>query len=138
MKTILKTYHKNSDVIAYHKYEKKGVLHEYTSDKEGNPLSFKNSKGYSYEFTHDKYGNVLAYKNSDGYSYEFTRDEYGNVLAYKSSKGYSYEYTRDKNGYPLAYKNSKGFYSIKDKEITKEQYEDFINQLNSTNLDGND
>lgn len=43
--------------------------------------------GYSYEFTFDKYGNTLTYRNSKGYSSEFTYDESGNELTYKNSDG---------------------------------------------------
>ena len=45
------------------------------------------SNGYSYEFTFDKYGNTLTYRNSKGYSYECTRDESGKELTYKDSYG---------------------------------------------------
>ena len=45
------------------------------------------SNGYSYEFTFDKYGNTLTYRNSKGYFYESTYDKNGNELTYKDSKG---------------------------------------------------
>ena len=94
MKTILKAYHKNSDVVAYHKYEHNGMLCEYIYNENGKPLNFKNSNGYSYEFIYNENGNKIAYKNSDSY------------------------------------------YTVKGKIVSKEEYEAFINQLNSKNLDG--
>ena len=94
MKTILKTYHKHSDVVAYHKYENKDLIKERTFDENGNPLT------------------------------------------YKDSSGYSCKYTRDENGYEIAYETSDGFYHVKGKQVTKEKYEAFIDQLNSKNLDG--
>ena len=94
MKTILKAYHKHSDVVAYHKYEYNGVLHEYT---------------------YDENGNILTYQNSNGFSYDCTLDENSNEIAFK---------------------NSNGFYQVKGNKVTKEEYEAFIAQLNSKNLDG--
>ena len=114
MKTILKTYHKQSDVVAYHKYELRGVLCEENYDENGKPLNFQ---------------------NSDGYSYECTRDERGHLLTYENSDGFSYKYTLDKNGYQIAYKDSDGYYKVKGKKVSKEEYEDFISQLNSVNLE---
>jgi len=115
MKTILKAYHKNSDVVAYHKYEHNGMLCEYIYNENGKPLNFKNSNGYSYEFIYNENGNKIAYKNSNGYSYEFIYNENGNKIAYK---------------------NSDSYYTVKGKIVSKEEYEAFINQLNSKNLDG--
>ena len=43
--------------------------------------------GYSYEYTYDKNGKVLTYKNSDGYWSKYTRDEKGNELTYEDSCG---------------------------------------------------
>jgi len=94
MKTIIKAYHKNSDMVAYHKYENKDLIKERTFD------------------------------------------ENGNLLTYKDSSGYSCKYTLDENGYKIAYETSYGFYHVKGEEVTKEKYDAFIDQLNSTNLDG--
>ena len=94
MKTIFKTYHKHSDVVAYHKYEYNGVLHEDTYNENGKLLTFKDATGYSSKFTRDQKGNEIAYKNSTG------------------------------------------LYKVKGKKVSKEEYETFIAQLNSTNLDG--
>src|SRR6056297_1023936 len=96
MKTIIKAYHKNSDVLAYRKYESGGILCEYIYNENGKPLNFVNSNGYSCEYTYNENGNRIAYKNSDG-CYEIK--SVGN-------------------------------------EVTKEEYEDFMNQLNPVNLDG--
>ena len=51
MKTIIKAYHKNSNIVAYHKYEDKFILTgvvicEETFDKNGNTLTYKNSNGF--------------------------------------------------------------------------------------------
>jgi len=94
MKTILKAYHKHSDVLAYHKYE------------------------------------------SNGFLCEKTIDENGNILTYQNSNGFSYDCTLDENSNEIAFKNSNGFYQVKGKQVTKEKYEAFIDQLNSKNLDG--
>ena len=94
MRTIFKAYYKNSDVLAYRKYELNGVLCEYTYDENGKPLSYKTSDGYSSKTTRDENGNEIAFKNSDG------------------------------------------FYQVKGNKVTKEEYEAFIAQLNSNNLDG--
>ena len=114
MRTIFKAYYKNSDVLAYHKYESNGILCEYT---------------------YDTYGNKITYKGSDGFSYKCTYDKNGNKTSYEDSIGFSYKYTTDENGNQIAYKNSNGYYNIKGKKVTKEEYESFINQLNYKNLD---
>ena len=115
MKIIFEAYHKHSDVLAYRKYELNGVLCEETFDENFN---------------------ILTYKDSSGYSCKYTRDENGNPLSYKTSDGYSSKTTRDENGYEIAYETSDGFYHVKGKQVTKEEYESFIDQLNSTDLDG--
>ena len=94
MKTILKAYHKHSDVVAYHKYENNDGL---------------------FERSYNKKGNLLYFKDPDGFSCKYTYDE---------------------NGKGIAYKNSNDFYTVKGEVVTKEEYEAFINQLNSKNLDG--
>ena len=94
MRTIIKAYHKNSDIVAYHKYEKKDLIKERTFDENGYLLTFKDATGYSYDCTLDENGNEIAFKNSDG------------------------------------------FYQVKGNKVTKEEYEAFIAQLNSNNLDG--
>ena|SRR6056297_3400977 len=94
MRTIFKAYYKNSDVLAYHKYESNGILCEYTYDTYGNRITYKGSNGYSFDCSRDKNGNVIAYKDSDGY------------------------------------------YKVKGKRVSEKEYEAFIDQLNSTNLDG--
>jgi len=115
MKTIIKAYHKNSDMVAYHKYELNNILCEYTFDENGYLLTYKDSSGYSCEYTYDENGNPLSYKTSDGYSSKITTDENGNKIAYK---------------------NSDGDYRVKGKQVTKEKYEAFIDLLNSKTLDG--
>ena len=98
MKTIIKAYHKNSDIVAYHKYE-----HKFIST-----------------------GVVIC---------EETFDENGKKLTFENSNDYSSEYTRDENGNIIAYKNSDGCYEVRRKRVTKEEYESFLTQLNSKDLD---
>ena len=64
--------------------------------------------GLIIEKTFDKNEQLLIGKNSDGITALFTRDEYGHELAYK---------------------NTDGYYSIKDKKVTQEIYESFIQSL---------
>jgi YD repeat-containing protein len=101
-------YHKNSDVIGF----------ERTTY----------SNGYNYENTYDKRGNELTYKNSEGFLVENTYDKRGNKLTYKDSKGFWSEYTYDERGNELTYKNSNGYFEIKGKEVTREEFESFINR----------
>jgi len=115
MKTIIKTYHKHSDIFAYHKYEDEDLIKEKTFDKKGN---------------------IIAYEDSNGYSCKYTYDENGKPLSYKTSNGYSSKTTRDENGNKIAYKNSDGYYEVKGKRVTKEKYDAFIDLLNFKNLDG--
>jgi hypothetical protein len=109
MKTI-KYYHKNSEVVAFER--------------------FKNSDGFSTERTFDKNGNQLTYKNSNGYSWERTYDEKGNERTFKDSNGFSWEATFDEKGNELTYKDSTGTFKIKDKSVTKEEFEEFITNQN--------
>ena len=83
-------------------------LKEFHSNGEASYYFATLSKGYSIEYTYDKNGNELTYKNSKGHSFEYTYDKNGNELTYKDSNGYSYEYTRDKNGKGLTFKDSEG------------------------------
>ena len=68
------------------------------------------------------------FKDSDGVSYERTYDDNGNVLTYKNSNGYSYESTYDDKGNELTFKNSKGCFKIKGKEVSKQEFENFVNR----------
>jgi len=43
--------------------------------------------------------------------------------------GDNYECTYDEKGNELTYKNSYGYYGIKEKQVTKEEYEAFINGI---------
>jgi hypothetical protein len=84
--------------------------------------------------------NMVEYHENGKLSYEFmtnpiglieekTFDKNGNILTVKYSKGYSCEYTRDENGNELAFRDSNGQYIIKDKQVTQEEYEAFIQEL---------
>ena len=125
-----KYYHKNSDVVAFKKIKNSNGYWERTYDKKGNELTFKNSDGYSWEYTYDERGNKLTYKNSGDYSWEKTYDKKGNRLTFKDSTGYSTEKTYDKKGNQLTFKDSYGCFEIKGKYVTKEEFEEFINNQN--------
>jgi hypothetical protein len=43
------------------------------------------------------------------------------------SDGYNFEYTHNEQGQAETYKNSNGTYRIKGKEVTKEEFEAFVN-----------
>ena len=62
---------------------------------------------------------MIEYHPNGNKSYEFKT----------YSDGFIQEATRDKNGYPLTYKNSRGYYEVKEKEVTQQEYEAFINEL---------
>ena len=78
-------------------------------------------------FTKDKKGNVIHCQLENNYYFERTYDDNGNRLTYKNSNGYWDEYTYDDNGNQLTSKSSNGNYRIKFKEVTKEEYEAFLN-----------
>ena len=103
-------YHKNSDVIAYEK-----IIYD---------------SGYWYEITYDEKGNELTYRNSNSYRTERTYDENGNELTYKNSVGYWEEKTYDEKGNQLTFKNFDDDYRIRDRKVTKEEFEAFINLKN--------
>ena len=54
-------------------------LEEYHSNGKLSYQFLKRSNGYSYEYTFDKNGNTLTYKNSKGYYCEYTRDKWGRI-----------------------------------------------------------
>tara|TARA_R110000737_G_scaffold44033_2_gene64444 strand:+ start:2678 stop:3136 length:459 start_codon:yes stop_codon:yes gene_type:complete len=62
-------------------------LEEYHSNGKLSYQFLKRSNGYSYEYTFDKNGNTLTYKNSKGYYCEYTRDKNGDELTFKDSDG---------------------------------------------------
>jgi hypothetical protein len=81
--------------------------------------------------------NMVEYHENGRVSYEFknlsngdiqekTFNENEETLTYKNSNGYSYLYTLDKQDKQLAFKDSNGIYTLKYVEVTKEEYEDFI------------
>ena len=77
-----------------------------------------------------KNSDVIAYQKEtygSGSWSERTYDENGNILTFKDSDGYCNERTYDENGKLLTFKNSKGKYEIKGKEVTKEEFEAFVN-----------
>jgi YD repeat-containing protein len=82
------------------------------------------------EIAYHKNSDVVKWERrtySDGSNSEHTYNEQGKVLTYKSSSGYSFEYTYNEQGEELTYKHSDGYYAIKCKEVTKEEFEAFVN-----------
>ena len=67
MKTIFKAYHKNSDVVAYHKFDSLGILYEHTFDENGYILTSKNPFGSTHKYTRDENGYEIACEDSNGY-----------------------------------------------------------------------
>jgi len=63
-------------VYEYYKGLVDGYWEEYTYDKNGNILTYKDSYGYWEEHTYDEKGNELTYKNSDGIMRGFDIPEY--------------------------------------------------------------
>jgi YD repeat-containing protein len=86
---ITKYYHKNSEVVAFSRFENEnGFVEEETYDERGNILTHKESSGdWWYESTYDEQGNELTYKSSNGYfeikGKEVTEEEFNNFLKYK-------------------------------------------------------
>ena len=77
----------------------------------------------------DKKGNIIYRQNENGFWYECTYNNNNNELTYKDSEGYGWEFTYDDNGNELTWKNSDGIYKIKDKFVTKEEFEVFVNGI---------
>ena len=78
-----------------------------------------------------KNSDVVAFKRIE-YSptnwEEFTNNEKCSVLTYKDSSGKFYEKTYDENNNELTYKSSNGLFLIKGKEVSEEEYNNFINK----------
>ena len=102
-----KYYHKNSNVVAFCRSEYTSHWDEKTYDERGNQLTYKDSEDTNWERTYDKFGNELTYSECSGYSYEYTYDELGNRLTFK---------------------NSNGNYFVRTTEVTKEEFEAFIDK----------
>ena len=68
------------------------------------------------------------FKDSNGFSFERTYNDEGNILTYKDSNGFSYESTYDDKGNELTFKNSNGCFKIKDKQVSKQEFENFVNR----------
>ena len=68
------------------------------------------------------------YENSNGYWWESTYDDNCNQLTFKTSNGYWTESTYYNKGNELTYKDSEGCFKIKGKEVTKQEFENFINR----------
>ena len=103
----LKFYNKEGVQVYWYYTYPDGYWYEYTYDKKGNVLTYKDSKGYWEERTYDKKGNTLTYKDSRGYWFERTYDKKGNVLTSENSNGikrgfdipeYTMEYLVEKLG----------------------------------------
>jgi hypothetical protein len=74
----------------------------------------------------DEKGNIIYCQYGYDLFYECTHDINGNELTYKGIL-FSSERTYDENDYELTYKDSRGNYEIKGIDVTKEEYESFIN-----------
>ena len=82
------------------------------------------------EKAYHKNSDVLKWKrktDSIGFSWEQTYNEQGREETYKNSAGFSFERTYNEQGQEETYKNSDGTYIIKDKYVTKEEFEAFVN-----------
>jgi hypothetical protein len=75
----------------------------------------------------DKKGNTIYRQYENGFWWESTYDDNNNVLTCKNSEGYWWEKIFDEKGNELTRKGSDGDYRIKGKDVTKEEYEAFIN-----------
>jgi hypothetical protein len=88
-------------------------------------ININNIFGYNkiiiiFELMKNKYGTTLNIeeRNSKGYL----------VYTFFSIENDDYvEYTYDNNGIELTYRNSDGDYEIRREEVTKEEYEEFLN-----------
>lgn len=96
-------------------------------DTRGDIIYKQNEDGFWFEKTYDEKGNELTCKNSEGYWLESTYDDNNNKINFKASDGFCRESTYDDNENELTYKDSNGNYEIKRKQVTKEEYEAFIN-----------
>ena len=85
----LKLYNKEGNILYEFYLTTNSSSVEYTYNRNGNQLTFKNSNGYNWEKTFNLNGRELTFKNSDGDSYEYTYDENGRELTYKHSNGIS-------------------------------------------------
>lgn len=80
------------------------------------------------EYYH-KNSDVVAFKRiecKDGDWFECTYDEQGNEVSHKDSSGFWNERTYDEKGNELTYKSSNGYFRIKGKEVTEEEFNNFI------------
>jgi YD repeat-containing protein len=77
-----------------------------------------------------KNSDFVAYKrikDSNGDWRVYTFNEQGRKLTYEDSDGYSCKYTYDENGNRLTYEDSNGYYEIRGRQVSKEEFEKFIN-----------
>jgi YD repeat-containing protein len=82
------------------------------------------------EKAYHKNSDVVKWKRktfSDDSNYEWTYNEQGQVETYKNSDGSNYEYTYNEQGQVETYKSSGGYYEIKGKNVTKEEFDSFVN-----------
>ena len=104
---VTKYYHKNSDIIASEtRIYPNGNREETTYDEDGNILTLKSSENSWHIQTFNKDGNTISYEESSGYKSEFTYDEDGEELTYKSSDG---------------------LYLVKNVKVSKEEFNEYIN-----------
>ena len=75
----------------------------------------------------DNKGNEIYKQWKDGNWSERTYDDNGNEIYRQVESGFWWEWTYDDNNNCLTCKDSNGFHYIKGKEVTKREYEAFIN-----------
>jgi len=92
MNTILKTYHKHSNIVSFHKYEEEGVIYEESFNENGETLTYKDSDGLFYEIKYHKNGKPLSLKSSTGFSFNYTYHKNNNTRTYKDSNGFEFIY----------------------------------------------
>lgn len=83
------------------------------------------------EIAYHKNSDIVKWKrkrHSDGYCNERTYNEQGQQLTLKDSNGYINERTYNEQGQEETYKDSDGYYEIKCKEVTKQEFEAFVNE----------
>ena len=59
-------YHKKGEIKLSYTELPYGYWSEYTYDKNGNQLTYKDLVGFWSKYTYDKNGNELTYRDSDG------------------------------------------------------------------------
>lgn len=91
-------------------------------------------KSISLGHTYNKNGVELTYRNDKGYWRKCILDDNDNIWLYFSAKGYWSERSYDDNKKVVTFRNSYGEYRIKGEVVSKETYDNFINNKKRENL----